>query len=130
MRHVHPAIKAVRAAGLMIGVELAAPAAGALSRQAGVVLGRYQPGYFTGMLIRELLVKHRIMTAYTLNNPAVLRLQPPLDITLDQMDTVIGALDEVLTSARQLVPVTARSIAALARARLAVLGGGSAEDSR
>jgi putrescine aminotransferase len=123
LQRVHPAILAVRGAGLMIGVELAPAIAGGMTWAAAAVLTHVQRGYFTGMLIRELLVKHRIMTAYTLNNPSVLRLQPPLTVTRDQMDEVVDALDEGLTSARHLAPAGVRMMTALTRAQFTVMRG-------
>ena len=130
LQRVHPAIRAVRGVGLMIGVELAPPIAGGVSRATAAVLGHVRPGYFTGMLIRELLVKHRIMTAYTLNNPDVLRLQPPLTVTRDQMDEVVGALDESLTRTRHLAPAAARTITALTKAQFTVMRPGPLTRSR
>lgn len=44
----------------------------------------------------ELAKKHRIITAYTLNNPNVIRLEPPLTVTTEDIDYVVSALDEVL----------------------------------
>ena len=46
------------------------------------------------MLCRELQNKYRIITAYTLNNPNVINLEPPLIVTKDQIDAVIHALTQ------------------------------------
>lgn len=46
----------------------------------------------------ELLNKHHIITAYTLNNPNVIRLEPPLIVTREELDRVIEALEAVFES--------------------------------
>lgn len=51
--------------------------------------------YLGAMIAGELLNKHRIITTYTLNNPNVIRLEPPLTVSYEQLDTLIAALDEI-----------------------------------
>ena len=43
----------------------------------------------------ELRNRHRIITAYTLNNPNVIRLEPPLIVTKEQIDEVLAALQDI-----------------------------------
>jgi len=38
----------------------------------------------------------KIITAYTLNNPNVIRLEPPLIVSREEMETVVDALDKIL----------------------------------
>jgi putrescine aminotransferase len=45
-----------------------------------------------------LLNKHQIITAYSLNNPNVIRLEPPLTVTEAQIDTLLNALDSILSA--------------------------------
>lgn len=63
-------LKAVRGRGLMIGVEFADADIGKL------VIGN--------------LVQGGVVAAYTLNNPEVMRFEPPLIITDEEIDTVIA----------------------------------------
>lgn len=42
------------------------------------------------------LVRHRILAAYTLNQPSVIRLEPPLIVTQEQCDRVLTALASAL----------------------------------
>jgi putrescine aminotransferase len=42
--------------------------------------------------------KHRIITAYTLNNPNVIRLEPPLNVSRAQIDIVLQALDDIFAA--------------------------------
>jgi putrescine aminotransferase len=81
------------------------------------------------LVIRELLVTHRIMTAYTLNCPNTLRLQPPLNVTTDQIEEVVGALDKALRCTRRFAPVAVRSMTALTRAQFTAMGFGAPKRS-
>jgi putrescine aminotransferase len=81
----HKMIKEVRGLGLMLGVEFYTPS----------LLGSLSKEYLASMVAAELLKKHRILTAYTLNNPNVLRLEPALIITKAEIDRIVQALDEV-----------------------------------
>jgi len=69
-------IAQVRGKGLLIGLELCNEGIG-------------------GMLMSEL-INRGIIVAYTLNNPKVIRIEPPLVITQEQIDYVIKALNESL----------------------------------
>ena len=71
-------IKEVRGRGLMIGVELTKEE-------------------FGGLVIAEL-IKRGVLVAYTLNNPKVIRLEPPLIITKEEIDEVITAFKEAFQS--------------------------------
>jgi len=92
----HPLIAGVRGKGLMVGVEFAQPSG------AGAIFRGLAREYLASMIAAELLTKHNILTAYTLNNPNVIRLQPPLIITIAQLDEVVAALDETLTRCKSL----------------------------
>lgn len=81
----HRLFEAVRGRGLMIGLELYEPAIGkGLSRE-------YLSAAISGLLLNE----HQVITAYTLNNPNVLRFEPPLVVDDEQVDRVVEALDEI-----------------------------------
>ena len=80
----HPkALADVRGLGLMIGVEFVHEDVGEL------VIG--------GMARRG------VIAAYTLNNPKVIRFEPPLIIKEEEIDTVIGAFDESIVEALEMV---------------------------
>lgn len=117
LQSVCPTIAAVRGRGLMVGIEWAPPMACVATRPVSGVVNRLSHEYFSGLVIRELLTNHRIMTAYTLNNPNVLRLQPALDVTREQIDTVVESLATVLSSRWNLARVAGRSWTALLKAR-------------
>ena len=52
---------------------------------------------------RELLGKHQVITAYTLNNPNVMRLEPPLVVTKAQIDYVLNALEDIFAQKKGLL---------------------------
>ena len=76
-----PVVLDVRGRGLMIGVEFRESK---LSR-------RLSREYFAAEVSAGLLKDHHVITAYTLNNPLVLRLEPPLIVDDAQIDAVVEA---------------------------------------
>ncbi|KPJ64754.1 putrescine--2-oxoglutarate aminotransferase [candidate division KD3-62 bacterium DG_56] len=73
----------VRGRGLLIGMEFSEDDVAGL-----VIAGLAQRG---------------IIAAYTLNNPRVIRLEPPLIITREQVDRVVAALDESIAQTAALL---------------------------
>lgn len=80
VKEKHPkALADVRGKGLMIGVEFTHEDVGEL------VIGG--------------LCRRGVIAAYTLNNPKVIRFEPPLIITKEEIDTVVNAFDEAISEA-------------------------------
>jgi len=73
----------VRGRGLMIGVEFAMDE--------------------VGELVVAQLMKRGVCVAYALNNPRVLRFEPPLIITEEQVEEVADALDGALTETSEIL---------------------------
>lgn len=90
-------LKEVRGRGLMIGIEFNQPGGLAAKASFGMVT-KLSEEYLGSMVAGELLNKNRIITAYTLNNPNVIRLEPPLNITREQIDTLLKALEEIFSA--------------------------------
>ncbi len=90
-------IKDIRGKGLLIGIEF---------NQGETILDKLTKGKvsqlsqeYTGALVAgELLNKYRVITAYTINNPNVIRLEPPLIVTYEHLDHVIDSLDKIFAS--------------------------------
>lgn len=78
--HFSDIIKEVRGKGLLIGVELTEEK-------------------FGGIMFSEM-IKRKIVIAYTLNQPKVIRFEPPLIVTKEQIETCILAFNESLEKAR------------------------------
>lgn len=111
----HPLVREVRGRGLLIGIEFNG-SAGALGRVAGAGAPKLVEEYAGSLVAGELLGRHRIITAYTLNNPNVIRLEPPLVVTREQLDRVLAAFADVLSRVKGLGGL------ALAGAKAAVTG--------
>lgn len=76
-------IKEVRGKGLMIGIELTKEGIG-------------------GLLMSELIADG-VLAAYTLNNPKVIRMEPPLIIDRKLIDKVLGSLDKAIRKANEMI---------------------------
>jgi len=76
-------IAGVRGVGLMIGVEFAMDD--------------------IGELCIASMVKRDVVAAYTLNNPRVIRFEPPLIMTADQADTVVEVFRESVEETSELL---------------------------
>ena len=56
-----------------------------------------------GELVIAQLVKRGVCAAYTLNNPRVIRLEPPLIITEDQIDFALSTFEDATIETRELL---------------------------
>lgn len=97
LKEKYPLIKDVRGRGLMVGIEFNQPG-GLASKVSFGLAGKLSEEYLGSLVAGELMNKHRIITAYTLNNPNVIRLEPPLSVSKDQIDIVLQALEDVFTT--------------------------------
>ncbi len=88
-------IKNVRGRGLMVGVEFYEPTKGWLKKVSAGLINKLSEEYFASLVATELLNEYGVITAYTLNNPNVIRLQPPLIVEREELDKVAGALEEI-----------------------------------
>lgn len=97
LKEKYPLLKDVRGLGLMVGIEFNQP--GALAEKVTFGLaGKLSDEYLGSLVAGELMNKHRIITAYTLNNPNVIRLEPPLNVSRAQIDIVLQALDDIFAA--------------------------------
>lgn len=80
----HPdAVAAVRGTGLMVGVEFAVKDVAELTI--------------------NLMVGRGVIAAYTLNNPKVIRFEPPLIVSEEQIDTAVSVFEESVSLAVSLL---------------------------
>lgn len=91
-------IKAVRGKGLLIGLEFNQPTSGLLEKISGGLINKLSAEYLGAMVAGQLLNKHNILTVYTLNNPNVIRLEPPLSFGREHVEIVINALEDILNN--------------------------------
>ncbi|MFA5536718.1 MAG: aspartate aminotransferase family protein [Bacillota bacterium] len=87
-------IQDVRGKGLMVGIEFSKPT-GLMDKLTGGAVNRLSEEYLGSLVAGELQNKYGIITAFTLNNPNVIRLEPPLIVTKEQIDQVIKAFDDI-----------------------------------
>lgn len=109
LKEKHKLIKDVRGRGLLIGIEFNQPEGGILDKLSKGAVSKLSNEYMGSLIAGELQNKHRIITAYTLNNPNVIRLEPPLIVTKDQIDKAVDSIDEVLTRTGSLLGITMSS---------------------
>lgn len=93
----YPIIQEVRGRGLLIGLEFSQQQQSLLSKIGGSLMSKFSEEYVGALVAGELLNKHAIITAYTLNNPNVIRMEPPLVVTKEQIDQVLGSLEYLLS---------------------------------
>ena len=95
LRETHPIIKETRGRGLLTGIEFN-QTEGFASKATFGLATKLSQEYFGSLIAGELMNRHRIITAYTLNNPNVIRLEPPLCVTKREIDVLLEALDSLL----------------------------------
>jgi len=74
-------------------------------RGRGLLVGIEFPDSDTGGLVIAGLIQQQILAAFALNNPEVLRLEPPAVATADQIDRGIEAIGSALHHARGLLAI-------------------------
>lgn len=99
LQEKHNLITDVRGRGLLVGMEFTKPK-GFMDKITKGAVSKFSEEYLGAMVAGELLNHHHIITAYTLNNPNVIRLEPPLIVTKAEIDQVISALDDIFTRNR------------------------------
>lgn len=108
LKDKHPLIKDIRGKGLMVGIEFNQPE-GFANKLTGGLLGKLSYEYLGSLVAGQLQNEYRIITAYTLNNPNVIRLEPPLIVEKKHIDAVIDAIDSILEKNRSFLGLTLKS---------------------
>jgi putrescine aminotransferase len=93
------AVADVRGRGLMVGVELAE------SRVARGLSHEFFAAEVAGCMFRD----HHVITAYTLNNPTVIRFEPPLVVTDQQIEMAVDAFRATLRTHGSFVRASLRT---------------------
>ncbi len=92
-----PLIAGIRGRGLMLGIELAPPG---ILRSLGKLQNSDARYLLSGMVLRQLIADFGIVTAITLHNADVLRVQPPLNVERETIDRFVDALEATLAYVR------------------------------
>ena len=109
LKEKHKMIKEVRGKGLLIGIEFEEATSGLMKTLSLGVVNALSNEFLAALVAGELLNKHQIITAYTLNNPNVIRIEPPLNISYEDIDYALKSLDEVLTKFKSFTGATLKS---------------------
>lgn len=107
LRERYNLLDEVRGKGLLIGLEFRKPVSGFLDRLTAGSINRVSEEYVASLVASQLMKSHGIITAYTLNNPNVMRLEPPLTVTKEEIDYVLNALDDVFSKNRSVFSLAA-----------------------
>lgn len=86
LKKEHDVIAEVRGQGLLLGLSLRPPS----------VPGMNMRENYPAMVISRLLNVHGILTSYYDLDPTVVRFEPPLTVTKEELDTALDAFDRVL----------------------------------
>lgn len=103
-------IKDIRGRGLMVGIEFETTEKSIINKVTMGAVNRFYSEYTGAMVSGELLNNHQIITAYTLNNPNVIRLEPPLVISKEDIDKVLNALEDILEKNKGFFKLTLSTI--------------------
>ena len=88
-------IKDVRGKGLMLGIEFNSSPSKLLNALSNGVYENMAHEYFASLVAGKLLNEYGILTAYTLNNPNVIRIEPPLTIGYEHIDKLVNSLEKI-----------------------------------
>lgn len=117
LQAVSPLLKDVRGKGLLIGLEFAETKKGLFHKLSFGMLEKLAQEYLGSLVAGELLNHYRVLTAYTLNNPNVIRLEPPLNVGFEEIDYVVRALAEILARHRSFLGLAASGIKSVFKKR-------------
>ena len=118
LKERYPFVKDVRGKGLLIGIEFDSGEGTLIDRLSKGVVSQMGKEYMGALVAGELLNKYRIITAYTLNNPNVIRFEPPLIITEEQVDYMVDALEKVLEKNRNAFQMVMSSAKAAVKSKI------------
>ncbi|MGF7184080.1 putrescine aminotransferase [Desulfitispora alkaliphila] len=97
LKDKYPIIADVRGKGLLVGLEFKKLEGGLMNKLTGGMMTKLSQEYLGALVAGELQNKYGIITAYTLNNPNVIRLEPPLTVGEAHIDQVIDALEDIFS---------------------------------
>ncbi len=99
-------VEDVRGIGLLMGIEFRRPG-GILDVLTAGSVNKIAEEYIGALVASELMKRHKVITVYTLNNPNVIRLEPALTVTKEEIDFVLNALEDVLSRNRSFFSLAA-----------------------
>lgn len=110
LKEKHSAVTDVRGKGLLVGVQLRNKGDRLINCLSFGSIEKLAQEYMATLVTVEIMNKYRVATVYSLNNPNVIRLEPPITVSEEQLDYVATALDEVLSGSKSFLGVVAKNI--------------------
>ncbi len=101
-------IEDVRGRGLFVGVEFSS-SKGILNRITDTIGTKVTHDYLGSLIAGDLYNQHNIIAAYTLNNPNVIRLEPPLTISYEELDYLVASLEKVASPKAGMLGIAAKA---------------------
>ena len=101
-------VKEVRGRGLLIGMELA-EGGGMLDFLSAGSMKKLSSEFLSSMIGGELQTNYGVLTLFTLNNPNVLRLEPPLNVSYEQLDYCVDAFDKLFSKHKSFLKIALQS---------------------
>lgn len=114
LKNKYAFVKDVRGRGLLIGLELNT-AEGVLNKLSGGLVKNLSKDFTGALITGELLNCYNIIVAYTLNNPNVIRLEPPLNVSYEQIDYMLDSFEKVLQKSKGFLSLASKSSKSLLR---------------
>lgn len=108
LKEKYDIIKEIRGRGLLIGMELS-DSGGLLDFLTAGSVNKLSREYLSSLIAAELLQKYRILVVFTLNNPNVIRLEPPLTVSYEQLDQVVDAFDKLFSRHKSFLKMALQS---------------------
>ena len=108
LKKQYPLIKDIRGKGLLVGIEFR-QGESFLDKMIGGKVSELSQEYTGALVAGELFNSHNIITAYTFNNPNVIRLEPPLTVSYEELDYVINSLDKTFAANKSVVKLALSS---------------------
>ncbi|MCX8129238.1 MAG: aspartate aminotransferase family protein [Clostridia bacterium] len=96
LKQKYDMVKDIRGKGLLLGIEFNNKTSRFLNALTKGNLDNISKEYFASLVAGKLLTEYGILTAYTLNNPNVIRIEPPLNISYKHLDRLVEALEGIL----------------------------------
>lgn len=103
-------LKEVRGKGLLIGLEFEKPVSGILDHLTLGTINQISREYYASLVAGELVNTYQVITAYTLNNPNVMRLEPPLVVTKEEIDYVLNSLEDIFSKKKGFFSLAASAV--------------------
>lgn len=101
-------IQDVRGRGLLIGIEFS-PGKGMLDFLSAGMVRKLSSDFLSSLVAAELLNEFKVLVIFTLNNPNVIRLEPPLTVTEEEIDYVVGSLDKLFSRHKSFLKIAFKS---------------------